>query len=59
LRARRWPRETHFASDAERAAFLREYLEATRALIDKYGGRRGPGYRVVLAVHPKVMEATS
>ena len=38
---------------------MREYLEATRALIDKYGGRRGAGYRVVLAVHPKVEEATS
>jgi DNA-binding transcriptional ArsR family regulator len=51
--------ETRFASEEERAAFLREYLEATRALIDKYGGRRGAGYRVVLAVHPKIEEAKS
>ena len=51
--------ETHFESAEDRAAFLREYLKATRALIDKYGGRRGAGYRVVLAVHPKVEEATS
>jgi DNA-binding transcriptional ArsR family regulator len=51
--------ETHFASAEDRAGFLREYLEATRALIDKYGGRRGASYRVVLAVHPNVEETAS
>jgi DNA-binding transcriptional ArsR family regulator len=51
--------ETRFATAEDRAAFLREYLKTTRALIDKYGGRRGESYRVVLAVHPKVQEAGS
>jgi hypothetical protein len=51
--------ETRFASTEERAAFLRAYLEATRALIDKYGSRKGTPYRVVLAVHPRVEETTS
>ena len=33
--------ETHFAGEAERAAFMREYLAATRRLVEKYGGARG------------------
>ena len=51
--------ETCFASAQERAAFLREYLTATRALIDKYGSRRGEAYRVVMAVHPMIEETKS
>lgn len=51
--------ETHFASEAERAAFLREYLAATRALVDKYGGASGTSYRVVIAVHPTTEESES
>ena len=51
--------EARFASAEDRAAFLREYLETTRALIDKYGSRRGAPYRVVLAVHPRVGETRS
>ena len=51
--------ETHFASQSERAAFMREYLAATRRLVEKHGGARGEPYRVVLAVHPTVEEATT
>ena len=51
--------ETHFAGESERAAFLREYLAQTRRLVEKYGGARGEPYRVVLAVHPRVEEATT
>ncbi len=45
--------EVSFGSDAERSAFMREYLEATRELLDRYGAKGGQPYRVVLAVHPK------
>jgi DNA-binding transcriptional ArsR family regulator len=51
--------ETHFAGERERAAFMREYLEATRKLVEKYGGPVGSPYRVVLAVHPKIEESHS
>jgi len=51
--------ETHFATAADRAAFLRAYLESTRALVDRYGGKRGERYRVVLAVHPNVEDDKS
>ena len=44
---------SRFASAEDRAAFMREYLEATRQLLDKYGSRDGAAYRVVLAVHPQ------
>ncbi len=46
--------ETGFASERERGAFLREYLEQTRRLIEKHGARGGAPYRVVMAVHPRV-----
>jgi DNA-binding transcriptional ArsR family regulator len=45
--------EARFATSEDRAAFMREYLEATRALLDKYGSRDGDPYRVVMAVHPQ------
>lgn len=45
--------ETRFDSAEDRAAFMREYLEATRRLLDQYGSREGAAYRVVLAVHPQ------
>ena len=48
--------DTRFANATERAAFMREYLEMTRELIDKYGSRCGEPYRVVLAVHPTIEE---
>ncbi len=44
--------EVCFADDEDRAAFMREYLEATRQLVDRYAAREGSPYRVVLAVHP-------
>lgn len=45
--------DARFATDADRAAFMREYLESTRALLEKYGAREGEPYRAVLAVHPQ------
>ena len=45
--------EVRFSSQEERAAFMREYLELTRALVERYEARSGDAYRVVLAVHPR------
>ena len=45
--------EVGFESDAERSDFMREYLEATKDLLDRYGAKAGKPYRVVLAIHPK------
>jgi DNA-binding transcriptional ArsR family regulator len=45
--------EVSFASEAERSAFMREYLEATKDLLDRYGDKGGEPYRVVLAIHPQ------
>ncbi len=45
--------EARFASEAEREAFLEEYLRATAALLDKYGEREGAPYRVLLAAYPE------
>jgi DNA-binding transcriptional ArsR family regulator len=45
--------EARFASEAEREAFLDEYLRATAELLDKYGKREGAAYRVVLAAYPE------
>jgi DNA-binding transcriptional ArsR family regulator len=45
--------EAHFETDADRAAFLREYLQATRRLLDRYSSQEGAPFRVVLAVHPR------
>lgn len=44
--------ELHFANEADRAAFLREYLDVITELCERYGAREGDPYRVVLAVHP-------
>ena len=43
----------HFASADDRKAFMREYLETVRALLEKYGSPEGAPYRAVLAVHPQ------
>jgi DNA-binding transcriptional ArsR family regulator len=51
--------ETRFASERERAAFLREYFAATRALVEKYGGTIGQPYRAVIAIHPTIEEGES
>jgi DNA-binding transcriptional ArsR family regulator len=45
--------ETRFASSEDRAAFMREYLESTKRLLEKYGAEEGAPYRVVLTVHPQ------
>ena len=45
--------EACFASEAERADFLKEYLKATRELLERYGSKQGDPYRIVLAVHPQ------
>jgi len=45
--------ETRFANENDRAAFLEEYLQSTRALVEKYGAKDGAPYRVVIAVHPE------
>ncbi len=45
--------ETHFASAEDRAAFMREFLESTKTLLDKYGAREGAAYRIVLTAHPQ------
>jgi hypothetical protein len=45
--------EARFASEEEREAFLREYLQATAELLEKYGNRDGASYRVVLAAYPE------
>lgn len=45
--------EVRFASERERAAFMREYLRATSRLLERYGARAGDDYRVVLAVYPE------
>jgi hypothetical protein len=44
--------EVRLAGDAQRAAFLSEYVAAVGPLLKKYGTRGGDPYRVVLAVHP-------
>jgi DNA-binding transcriptional ArsR family regulator len=44
--------EVSFASEAEREAFMREYLEAVKGLVERYGAAGGEPFRVVLAVHP-------
>jgi DNA-binding transcriptional ArsR family regulator len=44
--------EVRFATPQDRAAFMREYLETTRELLDRHGNQQGAPYRVVLAVHP-------
>lgn len=44
--------DVRFATDADRAAFMREHLEHLKSLVDRYASRTGAPYRVVLAVHP-------
>jgi DNA-binding transcriptional ArsR family regulator len=48
--------EARFASEAEREAFLDEYLRATTALLDKYGTKDGAAYRIVLAAYPEAKQ---
>jgi len=44
--------EVHFANEAARAEFMREYLAAVGPLLTKYGRRKGQRYRVALAAYP-------
>jgi hypothetical protein len=44
--------EVHFAGEADRAAFLDEYLAAVGPLLRKYGATAGTPYRVALAAYP-------
>ncbi len=45
--------EIRFASESDRAAFLREYLEAVTALAARHGSKQGLPYRVLLAAYPR------
>lgn len=45
--------EVRFSSEAEREAFLDEYLRATAEVLDKYGKKEGAAYRVILAAYPE------
>ena len=51
--------DLHFASEAERAAFLDEYLAAIGGLVKKYGTKAGAPYRVAVAVYPNPLEGKS
>jgi DNA-binding transcriptional ArsR family regulator len=48
--------EVRFAGEADRAAFLEEYLVAVGPLFRKYGRRRGVPYRVALTAYPDPQE---
>jgi DNA-binding transcriptional ArsR family regulator len=49
--------DVRFADEAQRAAFLSEYVAAVGPLLKKYGVAGGEPYRVVLAVHPDPKES--
>ena len=44
--------DVRFASERQRAAFLREYVDAVTQLAHRYGSRRGDHYRVLFAAYP-------
>jgi hypothetical protein len=44
--------DVSFASEADRSAFMEEYLAALGPLLKKYGAREGSPYRAVFAVYP-------
>ena len=44
--------ELRFETAEDRAAFLRDHLEALQELARRHGSRRGTPYRVVLAAYP-------
>ncbi|HEX2384062.1 MAG TPA: helix-turn-helix domain-containing protein [Acidimicrobiales bacterium] len=51
--------DLQFASEAERAAFLDEYLAAIGGLVKRYGSKTGAPYRVAVAVYPNPLEGKS
>ena len=44
--------DVHFASEEDRAEFLRAYFEALRELCERFGASAGAPYRVVMAAYP-------
>lgn len=44
--------DAKFASEAARAAFLKEYVESVSGLVERYGAKEGAPYRVLLAAYP-------
>lgn len=44
--------EVAFADETARSAFIRDYLELTKKLIESHSGSGGGSYTVELAVHP-------
>ena len=44
--------DVRFACEADRAAFMDEYLRTLRELLEKYGARNGDPYRAAIAVYP-------
>jgi DNA-binding transcriptional ArsR family regulator len=48
--------DVHFASEADRAAFLDAYVEALRDLCDRFGAATGEPFRVVMAAFPAAGE---
>ena len=48
--------DIRFANEADRASFLRDYIESITALAARYGAENGEHYRAVLAVHPLLEE---
>jgi hypothetical protein len=48
-----------FASEGDRAAFLRDYVEMLAELAGRHGSRTGDEFRVLLAAHPAVDDEES
>jgi DNA-binding transcriptional ArsR family regulator len=45
--------EVHFASEADRAAFMDAFLRSTRELLEAHGSKDGEPFRAVFAVYPE------
>jgi len=45
--------EAHFADEADREAFLGEYLRMTAELLERHGNKDGEPYRVIFAAYPE------
>jgi DNA-binding transcriptional ArsR family regulator len=46
--------EVSFASEADREAFLNDYLRATAELLEHHGSKDGAPYRVIFTAYPEV-----
>ena len=51
--------ELRFRSEAERSAFMNDYLEALGPLLSRHGAREGDRYRLALAIYPDPEEDRS